>query len=221
MTRRTIVTGLGAAAAAAAQQPPGPPRGRRPRPVQPPTLANGGQEKRILAVLEEIEREGRKYLGVPIEDGRMLRLLTETAGAKNVVEIGTSTGYSGLWLCLAMAGKGGKLTTFEIDSGRASTARQHFDKAGVGQMVESVVGDAHQELKRVKGPVDVVFIDAEKEGYPDYLRQMLPLLRPRGLILAHNIDMVREYVDIVAADPNLETIFYLDGGGLGITMKKT
>ena len=65
---------------------------------------------------------GRIYLSVPVSDGRVLRLLTEAVGAKTVVEIGTSTGYSGLWFCLALQKTGGKLTTFEIDSGRAATA---------------------------------------------------------------------------------------------------
>ena len=92
----------------------------------------------------------------------MLRLLTEAAGAKNVVEIGTSTGYSGLWLCLALESTGGKLTTFEIDPGRAMTAREHFRKAGVERMVDLVEGDAHETVTRLKEPIDVVFIDAEK-----------------------------------------------------------
>jgi predicted O-methyltransferase YrrM len=68
--------------------------------------------------------------------------------------------------------------------------------------------------------VDIVFIDAEKEGYVDYLRKMLPLVRPGGLILAHNIDMVKDYVKMVVADPGLDTVFYMEGNQLGVTLKK-
>jgi predicted O-methyltransferase YrrM len=147
-------------------------------------------------------------------------VLAESTGAKQVVEIGTSTGYSGLWFCLALQPTGGHLTTFEIDHGRAMEARTHFQEAGVSDMVTIVEGDAHKNVSQVKGPIDLLFIDADKEGYVDYLNRLLPLVRPGGLIVAHNIDMVPEYVSAVNANPKLETIFYMEGGGMGITLKK-
>jgi len=185
-------------------------------------LAATPAEKRILGVIEEMQRSGSTYLGVPVSDGRMLRLLAEAAGAQTVVEIGTSTGFSGLWLCLALQKTGGKLTTYEIDPGRAATARKHFEQAGVASLVTVVEGDAHRKLAERKGSIDVAFIDADKEGYADYLRQLLPLLRPGGLILAHNVGMgaVSDYVHEVTTRPDLETVFYRDGAGLGITVKK-
>jgi caffeoyl-CoA O-methyltransferase len=179
-------------------------------------------EKRIVSVLEEMRRGGRTYLSVPPADGRALRLLTEAVGAKSVVEIGTSTGYSALWLCLALLKTGGTLTTFEIDPARAATARRHFEQAGVASMVTVVEGDAHQKIATLKAPVDVAFIDADKDGYTDYLRQLLPRLRPGGLILAHNVGMpgVNEYVQEVTRNPDLETIFYTEGAGLAVTLKR-
>ena len=185
-----------------------------------PPLAKTEAERRILAVLDQARSSGDVYLEVPITDGRMLRLLTEAAGARNVVEIGTSTGYSGLWLCLALQKTGGKLTTFEIDPGRAAEARKHFQQAGVGPMVTVVEGDAHENVKRLKEPIDVVFIDADKQGYVDYLSRLLPLVRPGGLILAHNVDSAPEYVKAVTTNPDLETVFYMQGTGLGVTLKK-
>ena len=160
------------------------------------------------------------YLSVPAEDGKALRLLTEAVDARRVVEIGTSTGYSGLWFCLALRNTQGRLTTFEIDHQRALEARQHFQRAGVGALVTITEGDAHQELKKVKGPIDVAFIDADKEGYLDYLHQVLPLVRPGGLILAHNIQMVPEYLQAVRSNPALETILYTQGAGMSISLKK-
>jgi predicted O-methyltransferase YrrM len=85
-------------------------------------VADTDAEKRILAVLSRMVTSHKTYLSVPIQDGKALRLLTEAKGAKNVVEIGTSTGYSGLWLCLALQRTNGRLTTFEIDHQRASMA---------------------------------------------------------------------------------------------------
>ncbi|MBZ5594140.1 MAG: class I SAM-dependent methyltransferase [Acidobacteriia bacterium] len=185
-----------------------------------PPIAKTDAEKKILAVLDDIVKSHHTYLSVPMQDGRALRLLTETAGAKNVVEIGTSTGYSGLWFCLALQSTGGHLTTFEMDHQRASMARGHFQEAGVDGMVTIVEGDAHQNVAKLKGPVDVVFIDADKDGYIDYLHKVLALVRPGGLILAHNVDMVPDYVKAINNSADLETIFYMEGGGLAVTLKK-
>lgn len=190
------------------------------RAPEAPLLASSDQEKRILAILDEARKTGDVYLEVPPADGRMLRLLTESTAAKVVVEIGTSTGYSGLWFCLALQKTGGRLTTFEIDPGRAARARKHFEQAGAAHIVTVIEGDAHENIKRLKEPIDILFLDADKQGYMDYFKRVLPLVRPGGLILAHNIEMVPDYVKAVTTDPKLETIFYMQGAGLGITLKK-
>ena len=205
-------------------QPPGRGSGGRRRGAgsapqgQSPLPANE-QEKKILSVLEDMNRNQRRgMMNVPEQDGRILRLLTETIGAKHVVEIGTSNGYSGIWFCLAMQATGGKLTTHDIDEGRASLARENFKRAGVDNMVTLVMGDAHENITKLKGPIDVVFIDADKEGYLDYLTKLLPLVRPGGLILSHNIDMIgQDYIDAITKNPNLETI---QAQGVTITLKK-
>lgn len=183
-------------------------------------LAKNEKEKVILGILDRMVRSRQTYLSVPVQDGRMLRLLTESSGAKSVVEIGTSTGYSGLWFSLALLTTGGHLTTFEADPERATSARQHFKEAGVDKLVTIIEGDAHEQIKKLKDPIDVVFIDADKNGYMDYLNKLLPLVKPGGLILAHNIDMTPDYVKAVTSNPAFETIFYMEGGGLGITLKK-
>lgn len=185
-----------------------------------PPMAKNEAEKKIVAVLDSILKNHQTYLSVPVQDGKALRVLTETAGAKSVVEIGTSTGYSGLWFCLALQATGGRLTTFEFDHGRATMAHEHFRQAGVENLVTQVEGDAHEKVKALKEPIDVAFIDADKEGYVDYFHKLLPLVRPGGLILAHNVEMVPDYVKLVTSDAALETIFYMEGGGLAVTLKK-
>ena len=188
-------------------------------PVNPP-VAQTEAERKIVAVLDHMVKFNQTYLSVPSQDGAALRLLAEAADAKNVVEIGTSTGYSGLWFCLALQKAGGHLTTFEIDHERAAMARGHFQDAGVENLVTIVEGDAHEQVAKLKMPIDVAFIDAEKPGYVDYLSKLLPLVRPGGLILAHNVEMVPDYVKAVTTNPDLETIFYMQGAGLAVTLRK-
>ena len=177
------------------------------------------QEKKILSILEDMDRnQSRGMMNVPQEDGRILRLLTEAIGAKHVVEIGTSNGYSGIWFCLALRTTGGKLTTHDIDEGRASLARENFKRAGVDSIVTLVMGDAHETVTRIKEPIDVLFIDADKEGYTDYLNKLLPLVRPGGLILAHNINSTgQDFIDAITKNPSLETV---QAQGLSVTLKK-
>lgn len=105
-------------------------------------------EKKILSVLDDMNKNQRGgMMNVPVEDGRLLRLLTEAAGAKHVVELGTSNGYSGIWFCLALQTTGGKLTTHEIDAGRASLARENFKRAGVDKLVTLVEGNPRDGQK--------------------------------------------------------------------------
>jgi caffeoyl-CoA O-methyltransferase len=177
------------------------------------------QEKKILSVLEDLDRnQSRGMMNVPQQDGRILRLLTEAVGAKHVVEIGTSNGYSGIWFCLALRTTGGKLTTHDIDEGRASLARENFKRAGVDNMVTLVMGDAHETVTRIKEPIDILFIDADKEGYTDYLEKLLPLVRPGGLILSHNINSTgQDFIDAITKNPDLETV---QAQGVTVTLKK-
>jgi predicted O-methyltransferase YrrM len=181
-------------------------------------------EKRILGVLEDMENQRSGMYNVPREDGRLLRVLAEAVGAKRVIEVGTSNGYSGIWLCLGMRATGGKLITHEISAERAALARKNFKRAGVEDMVTLVEGDAHEQVTKLKGPVDIVFLDADKSGYLDYLEKLLPLVRPGGLILAHNMNRPEpdpRYIEAVTKDPKLETIFlHMDDAGMGVTVKK-
>lgn len=189
-------------------------------------VAKDDAEKKILAVLDDMNRNQRRgMMNVPPEDGRILRLLTESVGAKNVVEIGTSNGYSGIWFCLALQKTNGKLITHEIDADRAKMARENFKRAGVEEMITLVEGDAHEHVKKLKGPIDILFLDADKEGYIDYLNKLLPLVRPGGLILAHNTTntgrQMQDYLNAVTTNPNLETIFLHEQvSGIGVTLKK-
>jgi len=214
---------LGAAALAmAAASTPARAQARR-RASEGAPLAASAEEKRVLEVLTDVYRNHR-YLSVPEEDGRLLRLLAESSGARHAVEVGTSTGYSGLWLLLGLMRGGGHLTTFEIDRGRYDMARSNFERAGFAKQATLVLGDAHAEVRKLKGPLDLVFLDADKEGYLDYLRALLPLVRPGGLVVAHNMASPPPdpaYVKAITTDPALETVFLnMHAAGVGVTLKK-
>lgn len=194
-------------------------------PFERGALAADETEKRILDVLDDLDRNHRRgMMNVPEEDGRLLRLLVETMGAGNVVEIGTSNGYSAIWICLGLRKTGGKLITYEIDEHRASLARENFRRAGVEKQVTLIEGDAHREVTRLTEPIDLLFLDADKSGYVDYLGKLLPRVRPGGLIVGHN--MVRpapdpRFLEAITSDPALETVFLnMEGAGVSVTLKK-
>lgn len=203
--------------------------------LKPPVPADD-QEKRILDAIAEMH-EGPRYANVSDPDGRLLRLLAESIGAKRVVEIGTSTGESATWLAMAVRKTGGHIYTHEIDEGRAKVARDNFKKAGVENLITIVMGDAHETVKRYKDAkdelfinvekgegIDILFLDADKQGYIDYLNKLVPLVRPGGLIVAHNMRYPNpdpDYIEEITTNRKFETLFLLmEGAGVGVTMKK-
>ncbi len=196
------------------------PQGSLETPPQPKDAAEGT----ILSlILEEIPRRQGHQMNVPPTDGRMLRLLVEALDAKTVVEIGTSNGISAIWMGLGLRKTGGKLITHELDPRSAAIARENFERVNMSEIMTVVEGNAHQTIAQLKGPIDLVFIDADKEGYLDYLQKLLPLVRPGGLICAHNVNprwANSPFVKAITTDGNLETLFYTAGGGMSITLKK-
>lgn len=219
-----IMVGTGYIVARATEATPPQEEGAADSPAKA-AVGKAKEERRILDVLDDMyKNERRGMMNVPPEDGKVLRILTEAMGAKHVVEIGTSNGYSAIWICLALRKTGGKLTTHDIDEGRAALARKNFERAGVSDLITLVMGDAHENVKKIKAPIDILFLDADKAGYIDYLEKLLPLVRPGGLVMAHNTNMrgpMEEYKKFVSTHPALETLFiHKDGAGMGISLKK-
>ncbi len=225
-TLRLLPAGLLALAAALPSAAPAQAPAPKPRvSFEARTLPKSATEEKILQVIDDVfANQRRGSMSVPTHDGRILRVLAESIGAKHVVELGTSVGYSGLWFSLALKSTGGKLTTYEIDKERAAKARANFKRAGVDDIITIVEGDAHVEVVKMKEPIDILFLDADKEGYIDYLDKLLPQVRPGGLIVAHN--MVERmahppYLEAITTNPALETVFInLSESGIGVTMKK-
>lgn len=169
----------------------------------------------------------------PVE-GQFLWWLGTLIKATRILEVGTLAGYSAMWLARALPLKG-ELISLEADPRHAQVAQHNIEAAGMGHLIKIIVGDAHETIRQLEGPFDMVFIDAEKEGYADYLEAALGLLRPGGVIAAHNalmhgdivaeetserIEQMRAFNQQIASDPRLLSILYPAGDGfvIGIYM---
>lgn len=173
------------------------------------------------------ENRGRwQDWNLPYEDGKVLYRLIIKNNYKKALEIGTSTGHSAIWMAWALSKTGGKLITIEIDESRYRTALRNFKKAGVEELIDARLGDAHQMVKELKGPFDFVFSDADKEWYTQYFKDVEKKLTVGGCFTAHNATDgfrdVKEFLNFVRKLPNYETtIDRSSHSGISISYKKS
>ena len=170
-------------------------------------------------------REKWRDWNVPYEDGRVLYNLIIKGDYKNALEIGTSTGHSGIWIAWALSKTGGRLITIENDEGRHRRALKNFSQAGVESYIDARLGDAHQLVKESGGPFDFVFSDADKEWYVQYFKDADAKLSVGGCFAAHNVmdafTGVKEFLDYVERLPNYQTrIDRSSSSGISISCKK-
>jgi len=184
-----------------------------------------GLDERVRAFLDS--RSGRWHdLNIPAVDGRLLHDLIVERGYKRALEIGTSTGHSGVWIGWALSKTGGRLLTLEIDEGRNAQARANFAEAGLADRIEARLGDAHDIVPELRGPYDFVFLDADKEGNLEYARERRPTLAKGGCLAVHNMfgrgrGWTREYWDFMAGRADVETrVETRSAGGLVLSFKK-
>ena len=152
----------------------------------PPQDNNGALDATVRRFLEDRSGSWRD-MNVPEADGRALHAVVIENGYKRGLEIGTSTGRSGIWIAWAMAKTGGKLVTIDIDEGRHREALANFKEAGVSAWVDARLADAHELVPKLDGPFDFVFIDADKDWYTNYARAVIPKLSVGGCLAAHNV----------------------------------
>jgi predicted O-methyltransferase YrrM len=141
------------------------------------------------AVLLELEKEARQE-GIPIIGpvvGQFLHILARAMQAKRILELGTATGYSAIYLARACEGLKGKLVTLEKDEGMARRAHANFQKAGLGHFIEIRVADALAEMTNMQGPFDLIFLDIDKEDYLPLLSHCHRLLKTGGLMVTDNV----------------------------------
>ncbi|NIT35461.1 MAG: methyltransferase [candidate division Zixibacteria bacterium] len=129
----------------------------------------------------------RRYRALHPKAAEFLYLLALASGARRIVEVGTSAGYSTLWLARACVATGGVVVTLELEAGMAEVARGHLELAGVSDLVEIRPGDARETLPQLVGPFDLAFVDAEKAEYVDYGELLWPKLAAGASLVADNV----------------------------------
>jgi caffeoyl-CoA O-methyltransferase len=189
---------------------------------------NPALDQRVKKFLET--RSGTwRDMNIPEVDGQVLYDLIIKGNYKSALEIGTSTGHSGIWIAWALSKTGGKLITIDIDERRHKAAVQNFREAGLSEYIDARLADAHQLVKELKGPFDFVFSDADKDWYKQYFIDTDPKLVVGGCFTAHNVSEggrggymsgQREFLEYVKSLKNYETTVDTRGGGLSISYKR-
>jgi caffeoyl-CoA O-methyltransferase len=143
-------------------------------------------DDQVRAFLEKTEYAWRD-MNVPQGDGELLYDIVLRNRYKRALEIGTSTGRSGIYIAWALSKTGGKLITIEIDRDRHEEALRNFREAGLSDAIDARLADAHELVPELPGPFDFVFIDADKDWYTNYAKAVIPKLEAGGCIAAHNV----------------------------------
>lgn len=161
----------------------------------------------LLTALQRSELAGLPAISVSPSQGKLLHLLAKAQGARAILEIGTLGGYSTIWLARALQ-ENGRLITLEADPKHAEVARENIAGAGLSAIVEVRLGRAIDSLPKLaaegRGPFDLIFIDADKPGYPDYFTWALKLSRRGALIIADNVIRKGAVIDAASSDPGVQ-----------------
>jgi caffeoyl-CoA O-methyltransferase len=181
-------------------------------------------DSNVSRLLAEIKKKDTGQLAVSEEDGRFMRLMIATSGAKRALEIGGASGYSAIWIGMGLRATGGRLVTIEYDPVRAKELAENVKRAGLSDIVQVVSGDAFEQIPKIQGTFDFVFLDAWKKDYKRFFEMVYPRLDPRGLFLAHNVVNKRnemgDFLDVVLKHPALwTTIVSPSGEGMSVSMR--
>jgi caffeoyl-CoA O-methyltransferase len=214
---------------------------RRPSHELEDTIAElfAPEDEALRGTTSRAAREGLPPISVSALQGRLLQVLAAACQARRILEIGALAGYSGTWLARALPA-GGRLISLEIDERHAGVVRESFRLAGVDDRAEVRVGPALETLPGLAGeaPFDLVFIDADKDGYPDYLAWAIRLSRPGTVIVADNCVMggsglrspdepdgqhqgARRYNGMASTDPRLTSVALPIGSGMTVSVVRT
>lgn len=195
---------------------------------RPGAQAGPDLDRKVQAFLDA--NAGRWHdLNVAEADGRILYDLILEHKCTRALEIGTSTGHSGIWIAWALSKTGGKLITVDIDEGRHRQAVANFREAGLEAFIDARLADAHELVPALPGPFDFVFCDADKDWYKNYFVAVLPKLTVGGLFTAHNVSPRQRgggwgsasFVDYVLSLPSMETTFAQGSrAGLSVSIKR-
>jgi len=191
-------------------------------------IENPELDRKVKEFLTE-NRYGWRDMNVPATDGQLLYDIIVQNGYTRALEIGTSTGHSGVWIAWALSKTGGKLITIEINESRYREALENFDEAGLSDYIDARLADAHKLVPDLKGPFDFVFSDADKNWYKNYFIDVDPKLVVGGCFTAHNISGrssryrsgQADFLEYVRSLDNYKTTVNTSGGGVSISYKQS
>jgi len=183
------------------------------------------QTPAVQKILTDIKGKDKGLLAVSEEDGRFLRLMVASSGAKHALEIGGASGYSAIWIGMGLRETGGRLVTIEYDPIRAKELADNIKAAGLSDIVQVMAGDAFQQIPKVPGTFDFVFLDAWKKDYKRFFDMVYPRLDKGGLFLAHNVVNKRsemgDFLDAIQKQPSVwTTIVSPSSEGMSVTLKR-
>jgi predicted O-methyltransferase YrrM len=165
-----------------------------------------GPDAALEAALQASAEAGLPAIAVTPAQGKLLHLLARVQGASSILELGTLGGYSTIWLARALQ-PGGRVLTLELDASYAEVALANIERAGLADLVELRVGPAldtlHGLVAEGAGPFDLIFIDADKQGTPEYFAQALELSRPGSVIVVDNVVRAGALADAASEDPRV------------------
>ena len=183
------------------------------------------QSADVTKLLKDIKARDKGQLAVSEEDGRFLRLMIASSGAKRALEIGGASGYSAIWMGMGLRETGGRLVTIEYDAVRAKELTENVRRAGLSDIVQVLEGDAFAQIPKVQGTFDFVFLDAWKRDYKRFFDLVYPRLDKGGLFVAHNVVNKRsemgDFLDAVQKHPSLwTTIVAPSGEGMSVSLRR-
>lgn len=170
------------------------------------------RQKEVEPILQELEAMRGKFSNVPRTDGQLLNMLVKIARARNVLEVGTSNGYSAIWFCLALEETDGHLTTIEINPEKVKMAKENLKRAGLSHRVTIIEGDGHKVVPLLDDKFDFVFLDADKGREQDYFGYLFPQKLVAGAVIAvHNAirmkGAMKRYLEMITSHPEFDTVF--------------
>jgi len=185
---------------------------------------SSGLTPQIESILRSIKAADKGELAVSEEDGRFLRVLVASRGARSILEIGAASGYSGIWLGLGARESGGRVVAIEFDPQRAKEAAANLKRAGLDDVVRVVRGDAFVEIPKLQGTFDFVFLDAWKPDYKKFFDVVFPRLAPGGLFAAHNVvnkkKEMEPFLRTIHGHPSLfTTVVSPSGEGMSVSYR--
>jgi len=185
-------------------------------------IAQAPDHARVLA---DIKAKDTGQFSVSEEDGRFLRLMVASSGAKRALEIGGASGYSAIWIGLGLRDTGGRLVTVEYDPQRAKELAENVRRAGLSDIVQVMIGDAFHQIPKAQGTFDFVFLDAWKRDYRRFFEMVYPRLDKGGLFIAHNVVNKRnemgDFLNVVQKHPSLwTTIVSPSGEGMSVSLRR-